>query len=98
MSNCSKQPENRPEINDRADYESLVTKYYAQVLAVCLGVLNNFHDAEDIAQEAMLKGYQKMSSRIHQEHFRPWILRIAKNSCIDHLRKKKRIRPIVDDA
>jgi RNA polymerase sigma-70 factor (ECF subfamily) len=44
---------------DSDAYAVLVNRHYRHVFALCLGVLGNIHDAEDIAQDAMLKGLEK---------------------------------------
>ena len=80
---------------DKAAYAVLVKEHYRSVFAVCFGVLGNIHDAEDMAQEAMLKGFQKIKKLGSSEKFEAWILRIARNLCIDFLRRKKRTKAIV---
>jgi RNA polymerase sigma-70 factor (ECF subfamily) len=40
----------------------------------------------------MLKGFQSLRKLIQPEQFEPWILRIARNLCIDLLRRRKRSR------
>jgi RNA polymerase sigma-70 factor (ECF subfamily) len=57
-----------------------------------LGVLGNVHDAEDVAQEAMLKGLSKIKKLGKAEQFEAWILQIAKRLCIDLLRRQKRVK------
>jgi len=42
---------------DRDARAVLVRRHYERVFIVCLGMLGSVHDAEDIAQEAMLKGF-----------------------------------------
>jgi len=79
--------------NDRAAYEALVASHYRQVFAVCLGMLSSIHDAEDAAQETMLKGLANMPNHSDGHGLRAWILRIAKNLCVDLLRKRNRPRP-----
>jgi RNA polymerase sigma-70 factor (ECF subfamily) len=74
---------------DKSAYGHLVRRYYRYVFAVCLGMLGNAHDAEDIAQDAMLKGFLKIEKLRSGEHFSDWILRIAKNLCVDFLRRKR---------
>jgi len=54
-----------------------------------LGILGNVHDAEDIAQDAMLKGYVKMGTLRDGARFGPWIARIAKRLCINFIHRKK---------
>ena len=74
---------------DRSAYAMLVTRHYRLVFAVCLGMLGNIHDAEDIAQDAMLKGFLTIRKLRNGEQFSQWILRIGKNLCIDFLRRKR---------
>jgi len=78
---------------DKAAYAVLVNRHYRHVFALCLGVLGNVHDAEDIAQDAMLKGLEKIKKLGRGEQFEAWILQIAKNLCIDFLRRRRRIKP-----
>jgi RNA polymerase sigma-70 factor (ECF subfamily) len=75
---------------DKTAYAVLVKRHYRHVFAMCLGVLGNVHDAEDVAQEAMLKGFLKIKKLDKTEQFEAWILRIARNLCFDFLRRQKR--------
>jgi RNA polymerase sigma-70 factor (ECF subfamily) len=77
---------------NKSAYAVLVKRYYRHVFALSLGVLGNVHDAEDVAQETMLKGFLKINKLNRAEQFEPWILHIAKNLCIDFLRRQKRTR------
>jgi RNA polymerase sigma-70 factor (ECF subfamily) len=77
---------------DKAAYVQVVEKYYRGVFALCLGMLGNVHDAEDATQEAMLKGFLRIRKLKKYDQFERWILQIAKNLCIDFLRRQKRIR------
>jgi len=45
---------------DKSAYATLVEKYYRHIFLVCLGVIGNVHDAEDTAQDIMLKGFVKI--------------------------------------
>jgi RNA polymerase sigma-70 factor (ECF subfamily) len=77
---------------DKAAYAVLVERHYRGVFALCLGMLGNIHDAEDTTQEAMLKGFMRIKMLNRFKLFEPWILQIARNLCIDFLRRQKRIR------
>jgi RNA polymerase sigma-70 factor (ECF subfamily) len=83
--------------DDKAAYTVLVERHYRHVFAMCLGMLWNVHDAEDIAQEAMLKGFLKIKELDKPEQFEAWILQIARNLCCDSLRKKKRVKELSID-
>ncbi|MHC4483279.1 MAG: RNA polymerase sigma factor [Planctomycetota bacterium] len=79
---------------DKRAYALLVKRHYRYVFGVCLGMLGNIHDAEDIAQDAMLRGFLKIKKLRSSEQFGEWILRIAKNLCIDFLRRKRQVRAL----
>jgi len=59
---------------DKSAYAVLVKEHYRHVFALSLGVLANVHDAEDVAQEAMLKGFLKIKKLRRAEQFESWIL------------------------
>ena len=80
--------------DDKAAYTILVRRHYRHVFALCFGILANVHDAEDVAQETMLKGLLSLRKLTKPEQFEPWILRIARNLCIDLLRRRKRIKTL----
>jgi RNA polymerase sigma-70 factor (ECF subfamily) len=75
---------------DRAARERLLKGHSRRVFAVCLGMLENFHDAEDCAQEALIRGLTQLHQLHSDEQFGGWITRIARNVCIDFMRKRKR--------
>jgi RNA polymerase sigma factor (sigma-70 family) len=82
---------------DASAYTELVERHYRHVFALCLGVLANVHDAEDVAQDTLLKGLQSIRRLARPERFEPWILRIAKNLCVDLLRRRQRIKAHVPE-
>lgn len=75
---------------DKAAYAGLVKAYSGPVFAICLGMLGNRHDAEDMAQQTLLKGFVQIRTLRDSERFAPWIVRIARNLCVDVLRTRKR--------
>lgn len=79
---------------DRLAYAILVKRHYRHVFAICIGMLGNIHDAEDIAQDAMLRGFAEINKLRRGEQFGAWIVRITRNSCIDFFRRQKRVRQV----
>jgi RNA polymerase sigma-70 factor (ECF subfamily) len=79
---------------DNGAYSLLVKRHYRYVFAVCLGVLGNVHDAEDMAQDAVLKAYLKIGELRRGEQFGEWIVRIAKNLCVDFARHRKHTKAL----
>ena len=74
---------------DSPAYAPLVETYGRRVFAICLGMLGNVHDAEDMAQQALLKGFTSIQQVQDGERFGSWIYQIAKNLCLDFMRKRK---------
>jgi RNA polymerase sigma-70 factor (ECF subfamily) len=68
-------------------FEELLT-YKENVFRICLGFSKNPHDAEDLTQDVYLKAYQNIGTLRNPFQSKEWLLRIAKNTCLDH--KKKR--------
>ena len=79
---------------DKTAYAELVRRHYRHVFALCLGMLAHTHDAEDVAQETMLKGLAGIRHLAKPEQFESWILRIARNLCIDLLRRRRRAKTV----
>jgi len=82
---------------DKNAYALLVKRQYKRVFIMCLGILASVHDAEDAAQEAMLKGFVNIRRLRDASRFDAWISRIARNICSDHVRKRIQARQIAVD-
>jgi RNA polymerase sigma-70 factor (ECF subfamily) len=57
---------------------------------VARGVLRNSADAEDVAQEAMLRAYRQFEHLRDRSRFKAWLVRIAFRLALDRLRSGKR--------
>jgi RNA polymerase sigma-70 factor (ECF subfamily) len=57
---------------------------------VARGVLRNTADAEDVAQEALLRAYRQFDRLRDRNRFRSWLVRIAFRLALDRLRSGKR--------
>jgi RNA polymerase sigma-70 factor (ECF subfamily) len=73
---------------DRGAYAELVRAYSGSVFAICLAMVGDKHDAEDIAQQTLLKGFTKINRLRNTRRFGAWIAQIARNLSIDFLRAK----------
>lgn len=81
--------------SDKSACRDLVKAYSGRVFAICLGMLGNINDAEDVTQQTLLKGLTNIRQIRDNEQFGAWISRIAKNMCIDFIRVQKRRRNFV---
>jgi len=80
---------NASRAGDRDAYAVLAERHYEHVFVTCLGMLGNVHDAEDVTQDAMLRGLLRIGILRDSCQFGSWITRIAKNYCLSLMRRKK---------
>lgn len=69
-----------------AAFEVLVRRYQARLLAFCRGMLGSTEDAEDVLQEVFASAYKALLADERPINARPWLYRIARNRCLNHLR------------
>lgn len=81
---------------DRGAYASLVRRHYKGTFLVCLGVLGHVHDAEDAAQDAMIKGFERIRQLRDGSQFGAWVAAIARNLSVNLLRKRKTLDRTLD--
>ncbi|MBC8456939.1 MAG: sigma-70 family RNA polymerase sigma factor, partial [Deltaproteobacteria bacterium] len=79
---------------DGQAFSQLVERYKGSVYALALQFTGNFHDAQDLAQEAFLKAYSSLSTLKDQRKFGAWLLKIAANLC--KMQARKRLPSFVD--
>ena len=79
---------------DRRALEALVEASYDRVHALCRRMLGNDEDALDAAQDALLAAVRALHRFDGRSTFATWIYRIATNTCLDELRRRRR-RPAV---
>src|SRR6266566_1218878 len=70
-------------------FNDLVVLNQDRIYGLCLRMLTSPQAAEDAVQDAFISAWQNMS-RLRGERFRPWLLRIAANLCLDRLRSQAR--------
>ncbi|MCL1964034.1 MAG: sigma-70 family RNA polymerase sigma factor [Firmicutes bacterium] len=75
-------------------FEELMTAYEKRIYTLCLRMAGEKEDALDCAQEAMVRIWRSLASYRKQASFSTWVYRIATNTCLDFLRKRK-VRPAV---
>ena len=70
-------------------FERLAAESERQVYAVCFHMMGNREDAQDCAQETMLRAFRAFDAFRRDASFSTWITRIAMNVCTDELRKRR---------
>ena len=75
---------------NQAAFGELVVRYERRLIRVILQFVKNQELAEDLAQEAFLKAYQRLGQFDTARRFGPWLFRIGVNQTLDYLRRRKR--------
>lgn len=71
-------------------FEELYVRYRGQIRAYVSGLLADGDRAEDVAQEVFISALRRLRDTERPIAFKPWIYQIAKNACIDELRRARR--------
>ena len=75
-----------------AAFESLVREHQTRLYHTCLRMLANPDDARDMAQDILVKVWRSLPSFKGDSSFSTWLYRIAVNTCLDELRRRKKAR------
>jgi RNA polymerase sigma factor (sigma-70 family) len=68
-------------------FEALVQRYQPRLLAFCRHMLGSAEDAEDVLQEVFAAAFNAICADDRPINARPWLYRIARNRCLNHLRR-----------
>jgi RNA polymerase sigma-70 factor (ECF subfamily) len=69
--------------------EEAITRYSHALLKYCYGLLCNYHDAQDAMQETFCKAYARRGGFKGQASIVTWLYKIAYNTCLSMLRKRR---------
>ena len=78
----------------REAYQEIVSRYMKKAYYIALSYVHNHQDALDISQESFIKAFRKIKSFSTQRPFFPWFYKLMKNLCLDHLRRRSRVKEI----
>ncbi|MCC7430621.1 sigma-70 family RNA polymerase sigma factor [bacterium] len=70
-------------------YAALVKRYQTGLYIMLSKMVNNKLQAEDLVQETFMKAFKSLASYNPEHAFSTWLYKIAKNNCIDYIRKKR---------
>jgi len=74
---------------DKDAYGALVARHSASLFRVAFRITGNETDADDVVQEAFLRGYRKLDSFESRSNFGTWIYRIAVRCALDRIGGRK---------
>ncbi|YCM45907.1 RNA polymerase sigma factor [Verrucomicrobiaceae bacterium 227] len=76
-------------LGNRKAFVEIVHRYQNIITGVTLAILRDFSLSEDAAQEAFILAWQKMSTLKDGGKLRPWLCQIARNTALNHARKRR---------
>ncbi|MBF0196830.1 MAG: RNA polymerase sigma factor [Planctomycetes bacterium] len=71
-------------------WEIFYENYFALLRGFCGHYVQNRNDAEDLAQEVIIRVRQKIHTYDENRPFKPWVYQVARNICLNTIRDKKR--------
>lgn len=76
-------------VNDRKAQFELYKLYSKAMYNICLRMMKDEAEAEDVLQESFVKAFRNLGSYQYQATFGAWLKRIVINTCITELKRRK---------
>jgi RNA polymerase sigma-70 factor, ECF subfamily len=73
---------------DMAAFEEIYTRHHRRVYSICLRMLQNASEAEDLTQDVFIQLYRKIGSFRGDSAFTTWLHRMTVNQVLMHFRKR----------
>jgi RNA polymerase sigma factor (sigma-70 family) len=70
-----------------AAFEVLVERYEKRILVFCRNLVRSNEDARDMVQDVFASAHRAMLQDERPIHVKAWLYRIARNRCLNHLRR-----------
>ena len=70
-------------------FNILALRHQSLVRVICVGTVGTA-DADDLMQETLVKAWQRLDMYTQRGKFKAWISAVARNACLDQLRRRKR--------
>ncbi len=81
---------------DQAAWEAIVRRYRRKVFNVAYTFVGRHDEAEDLTQDIFLKVFKALGTFDRRANFTTWIISVSRNLCIDHYRRVRKEREVVD--
>ena len=73
---------------DMAAFEEIYNRHHRRVYSICLRMLQNASEAEDLTQDVFIQLYRKIGSFRGDSAFTTWLHRMTVNQVLMHFRKR----------
>lgn len=78
-------------------FGELVQRTQAAVFNTCYRLMGERREAEDMAQEAFIRAYERLQTFDAERPFPPWMRRVAANVCLNRLASRPPEMPELDE-
>jgi RNA polymerase sigma-70 factor, ECF subfamily len=85
-------------LGDHAAFTTLLRRHDDQMRALAWSVLRDRTTMDDVLQDAYLKAYGNLDRFRGDSAFSTWLHRIVYRACLDHIRRRREVVGLVDDA
>ncbi len=75
-----------------AEFARWYTTHHDRIRSFCARILRDDASGEDLAQETLLRAWTRRD-RMREEDLGAWLTVVARNLCVSHLRRHKRVVP-----
>jgi RNA polymerase sigma-70 factor, ECF subfamily len=90
----SDQPHAGVEISADAIFAAVYNEYSAALHTYAFHLLGNREDADDVVQEVFIRAHGHLADLRDPARLKAWLYRISTNLCMDHLRRRSRVRRV----
>ena len=81
---------------DQPAWDAIVRRYRRKVFNVAYTFVGRHDEAEDLTQDIFLKIFKALGTFDRRANFTTWIISVSRNLCIDHYRRVRKEREVVD--
>jgi RNA polymerase sigma-70 factor (ECF subfamily) len=85
-------------VRDRAAFDRLFEEFSPAIFNYVLRMVGDRDRAADITQDTFIKAYRKLDTLTDEKSTRSWLYRIATNTAIDEMRRRRWVRPLQADG
>lgn len=86
----------RAQAGDESTFGEIIELVQKSLYRFCIGICEEPNQAEDLCQEALVKGLQQIKKLKSPKTFQSWIFSIARNHFLDQVRRPGHTRELLD--
>lgn len=82
-------------LGDTNAYAVLVNRYKDMIFTLCLKMVDNREEAEELSQDSFIKAYRSLKQFRGEAKFSTWLYKVCYFTCLDRLKKSKKEKQFV---